>query len=316
MDSCRALVNRLLQWIEHFWETLAARLQEWAKRVYSAPKDTRALKLNNDTALIKIIACLAMLSDHAGKMLFSTPAFQKILNLRVDGEWSFLFPQGNLMRIIGRLAMPMFAYGIAVGAAYSRNVWKYAFRLLLMGIIVHPLYMEAMGHVKLGVFDWAHNFYRPGEIYDFYYANKGNIFFTLAVGAFILGSVRAREPMLLVMFVLLAWIFQDKLDYGVKGVMLIVLFYLFLDKPVVSFAAVFLFMWHWGMPSYFTRGMTYSNLQLYAVLALPLIYLPLRERYVRLPKWVFYGFYPAHLLLIYILLKFPQPIQFLERMIR
>ena len=109
--------------------------------------------------------------------------------------------------------------------------------------------------------------------------------------------------------------YQGKLDYGVKGVILIVLFYAFMDRPLVSFAAVFLFMWYWGMPNYFTRGITYSNLQLYAICALPLIYLPIRRRYVRFPKWVFYGFYPAHLALIYLLVKYPAPIEYLERMI-
>ncbi len=284
-------------------------------QVYSCPKDQRTLRLNHDTNLLKIIACLCMLSDHAGKMLFSSGAFQKILYLRQTGEWAFLFPAGNLMRIIGRIAMPLFAYGVAVGAAYSRNVWKYAFRMLVMGILVHPLYMTAMGHAKMGVFDWAHNFYRLDLIYDFFYANKGNIFFTLAAGAFILGAVRAKSPWLLVTFVLLAWMYQGKLDYGIKGVVLICLFYVFLDKPVISFIAVFLFMWYWGMPNFFTRGLTSSNLQLYAPLSLPLIYLPLRKRRVRLPKWVFYGFYPAHLVLIYLLVKYPAPIQYLERMI-
>ncbi|MBQ5771783.1 MAG: hypothetical protein IIW08_11495 [Clostridia bacterium] len=284
-------------------------------QVYSCPKDQRALRLNHDTNLLKIIACLCMFSDHAGKMLFSSAGFQQFLYLRQTGEWAFLFPAGNIMRIIGRIAMPLFAYGIAVGAAYSRNVWKYALRMLIMGILVHPLYMTAMGHVKMGAFDWVNNFYRLDLIYDFFYANKGNIFFTLAAGAFILGAVRAKSPWLLVAFALLAWIYQGKFDYGIKGVLLICLFYAFLDKPLVSFTAVFLFMWYWGMPNYFTRGLTNTNLQLYAVLSLPLIYLPIRKRRVRLPKWVFYGFYPAHLIIIYLLVKYPGPIQYLERMI-
>lgn len=284
-------------------------------QVYSCPKDPRTLRLNHDTNLLKIIACICMLSDHAGKMLFSDGAFHELLYFRHAGEFAFLFPQGNLMRIIGRLAMPLFAYGVAVGAAYSRNVWKYALRMLIMGILVHPLYMTAMGHVKMGAFDWAQNFYRLDLIYDFFYANKGNIFFTLAAGAFILGAVRSKSPWLLVIFVLLAWMYQGKLDYGIKGVILICLFYVFLDKPLLSFVSVFLFMWYWGMPGYFTRGVTSSNLQLYAILSLILIYLPIRKRRVRLPKWVFYGFYPAHLVLIYLLVKYPAPIQYLERMI-
>ena len=299
-------------------KVIGLRLKTRAIEIYRCPKDPRMLRLNHDTNLLKIIACLAMLSDHAGKMLFSTGAFGDLMYFRVNGDvLRFLFPAGHIMRIIGRLAMPMFAYGIAVGAAYSRNVWKYAIRLFIMGILVHPLYMEAMGHVKLAAFDWQSNFYRIDLIVKYYFANKGNIFFTLTSGALILGAVRSKSPWLLILFVFLTWKYQGMLDYGVKGVMLIVLFYLFLEKPVLSFVSVFLFMWYWGMPNYFTRGVMSSSIQLYALYSLPLIYLPLRKRYLKMPKWFFYAFYPGHLALIYSILRwFPGLIQILERMIK
>ena len=54
-----------------------------------------AVRTNRDTGLIRLIACVCMAVDHAGKMFF---------------------PQYTVMRLIGRLAFPLFAYGIAVGA--------------------------------------------------------------------------------------------------------------------------------------------------------------------------------------------------------
>ena len=108
-------------------KALFMRFSERAKVIWFCPKDQRTLRLNHDTNLLKLIACIAMLSDHAGKMLFGTGAFDDLMYFRVTGDvLKFIFPAGHIMRIIGRLAMPMFAYGIAVGAAYSRNVWKYA----------------------------------------------------------------------------------------------------------------------------------------------------------------------------------------------
>ena len=53
------------------------------------------VRTNQNTGLIRLIACLTMFIDHAGKMLF---------------------PQYPVMRLVGRLAFPLFAYGIAVGA--------------------------------------------------------------------------------------------------------------------------------------------------------------------------------------------------------
>ena len=62
------------------------------------------VRTNQDTGLIRLIACICMFIDHAGKMLF---------------------PQLTVMREIGRLAFPLFAYGIAVGAVCTRHPERY-----------------------------------------------------------------------------------------------------------------------------------------------------------------------------------------------
>ena len=54
--------------------------------------------------MLKIIAAVTMLVDHAG-ILF--------------------FPSQNIYRIIGRLAFPIFAYMIAEGCKYTRNKIRY-----------------------------------------------------------------------------------------------------------------------------------------------------------------------------------------------
>ena len=52
------------------------------------------VRTNQDTGLIRLIACICMFIDHAGKMLF---------------------PQYPVMRIIGRIAFPIYAYCLAAG---------------------------------------------------------------------------------------------------------------------------------------------------------------------------------------------------------
>ena len=81
--------------------------------------------LNQDTSLLKVIAMLTMLCDHAGKMLF---------------------PQYRVMRIIGRLAFPIYAYCIAAGCVYTRDHLKYIRRLVLLSLISQPIYAVAMAH--------------------------------------------------------------------------------------------------------------------------------------------------------------------------
>jgi TraX protein. len=258
----------------------------------------REIRLNRDTGLLKLIACACMMCDHMGKMVYPFA-----YRLSATGPWAFLLPTINVLRAVGRLAMPMFAYGIAVGCLKTRSVWKYILRLLLMGILVQPLYQEAMGHVPLNSFHWADSFWRLDLIYDYYYSSNLNIFFTLSLGALLIGCFRNRRFVFTVLAALLAWTLRGRIDYGYRGVVLICLFYLFIDRPLASFAAVFLYMVNWAMPNLFSSFKTTSTSQLYALLALPLIYLPLRRRRVILPKWFYYGFYPAHLTIIYLLIS-------------
>jgi len=261
-------------------------------KLKSVPPDKREIRLSNDTGLLKIFACLLMLSDHLGKMVF--PYAWRIA---VSGEFKWLFPSINIMRAFGRLAMPMFAYCIAVGCARTRNIWKYALRLLLMGILVHPLYQEAMGHVTvIGGFDWLHNFWRVDLIYRYYYAGNLNIFFTLFLPVMIIALYRCRSYALMALMCLITWCVSGHLDYGWRGVVLVILFYSLIDRPLASFISVFCFMLWWAMPQ-FASGIKTASSQLYAIVSLLLIYLPLKRR-VKLPKWAFYAFYPAHLIAI------------------
>ena len=269
------------------------------KRLWNhlSPPSPREIKLNNDTGMLKIIACLAMLSDHMGKMIFPG-AWRPVFT----GELARMLATTNIMRMVGRLAFPLFAYCAAVGVLKTRNVWKYALRLLLFGILVHPLYQEAMGHVKLGAFDWASDFWRLDRIFSYYYTANLNIFFSLTLGVLITGSVREKRYALLPVWVAAAWILRGRLDYGYKGVALITLFYAFLDRPLASILSVGLYMLWWPSPSLFDSFTLRATTQIYALAALPLIYIPVKKRHVILPKWFFYGFYPAHLLLILFLL--------------
>lgn len=287
-----ARVNARVSPLAEAFKRFGKRARDRAIAIYFAPKETRELRLNRDTNLLKIFACLTMFADHLGKMIFPG-AF--VLAPAVE-----FLPAMNIMRAVGRLAMPVFCYCIAVGGAYSRNVWKYALRLILLAVLVQPLYVAAMGHVDIGAFDWAANFYRVDLIYEHYFGRL-NILFSLFLGVMLLGSFRAKAYVLSALIAVVVWRYQGMLDYGWKAIGLIGLFYAFLNKPLASFAAVSLFMLNWAAPNLIQRGMLASNTQIYAILSLPLIYLPLKRR-VKLPKYLFYAFYPAHLLIIYLLL--------------
>lgn len=247
-----------------------------------AGKSTK-IRLNTDTGLLKLIAIAAMLVDHLGARVF---------------------PQYEIMRIIGRLAFPIFAYCIAVGCVFTRNIGRYALRVLALAILVQPLYVTAMGHQSMMSFDWTHNFYRLDLIWRHYYVVRPSILFTLFAGILLIWSLRDKKYIATAVLLAACWYLKGSLDYGINGIILMLLFYAFLDKPLTSLVWVGAFMVWWGVPALRTSfnplAIRDVYLQFYAILALPLIYLPMHTG-IKVNKYVFYTFYPAHLALIYLL---------------
>ena len=73
--------------------------------------DIKRIGLTNNQ--LKALAMVSMLLDHVGLMLLP--------------EWNFL-------RILGRLAFPIFAYMIAEGCRHTKNRRKYLLTLLIMAL--------------------------------------------------------------------------------------------------------------------------------------------------------------------------------------
>lgn len=89
---------------------------EWEPR----PGRDERLAGNLDTSLLKTLALLFMLIDHLGVALF-----------------------GNLleMRVLGRIALPLYAWCLIVGNVKTRHPLRYFGRLLLVAVLSQPLYM-------------------------------------------------------------------------------------------------------------------------------------------------------------------------------
>ena len=239
-----------------------------------APKD---VGLNRDTNLLKLIAMITMLIDHTGKVFFA---------------------QYHVMRLIGRMAFPIYAYCIAAGCVYSRDRFKYLRRIVVMALVSQPFYAVALGHTipQMSAIPFASN--PVGAVVNFYvYSwNHPSILMTLALGLLVAWSIREKQLACTLALALLIWRIQGSVDYGWRGVALIVLFYLFIARWWLSLPVMLAFMLWWGMGSgsYRLFGLRFGT-QAFAILALPLIYIPTYSR-LKINKWVFYLFYPAHLI--------------------
>ncbi len=233
---------------------------------------------NTATVWLKIIALVFMFIDHAGKMLF--PAVPE-------------------MRMLGRIAFPVYVWCMIVGFHYTRSVPKYLLRVLIVGIISQPLYMLALNHT------WT----------------QPNVFLTLFLGLCALWGLREKKYFSHLWAPAAALVLAIVLnaDYGWKGVLLFILLYAVRDSRPGIAAVMVSFFLYWGssfsvtkkllglsvdlnsLPLWISQLLSpFLRLETYALLGLPLILVRFRKD-LKLPRWLGYVLYPAHLALLYAL---------------
>ncbi len=214
-----------------------------------------SIALNTDTGLLKLVAIVLMVIDHVGYQLMGNDV---------------------LMRSIGRLSFPIFAWCIVVGAEYTHDIKNYMKRLTLFYFVSQPCYVIAFGNA------WT----------------KHNIYLTLLLGLIAIWSIKDKEYWALPMTLLASYFISP--NYGMNGVYLIILFYLVRRSKLLAAIIMTAFCIYWGKDSQllFSIGNFGVHLQSLAMFSLPLIIIPTHTN-IKLNKYVFYAFYPVHLLIIY-----------------
>lgn len=210
---------------------------------------------------LKIIAAAAMLTDHIGYMF--------------AGE--FL-----VFRIIGRLAFPIFAFLIVEGALSTHDYKRYVCRMAVFAVISEIPYDLAMAAKS-------------------FWPNGANVLFTFLIGLICIwfmqkllvsfGFSSAGYIAGTAVFFIGALTAQAAgTDYGMYGIIVIYIFYVFRQHKLIK--SVLLALLFAAMPAQ----------QIAAAAALvPLwFYNGKKGRFARWIKWGFYLFYPAHLLILYI----------------
>ena len=225
----------------------------------------RKLKTNLDTDFIKIIAVVSMTIDHIG---------------------GAFFPQYPAFRWIGRIAFPLFCYCLTVGMMYTGDIKKYLFRLGVFAVISQPFWILAFNSDDI-----------TGNIFNL------NIFFTLIVSLLGACGFKERKWWLFILALILLNIIN--FDYAMTGLILILIFYLCRNKPWLG-AAVYTLTYlpalngNMADPLALKIGGHAIGFEIFALLALPFIYIQTNSG-LKIPKWFFYIYYPAHLFAIYLI---------------
>lgn len=221
------------------------------------PVNEKRFETNHDTGFLGILACVFMVVDHVGVVFF---------------------PGVTWLRIIGRIALPLFAWGIAIGASHTRNMGKYALRLLLLAVISQPFYMYALNHS----------------------IRQLSIFPTLLLGLIGIWGIKEKKEWMTILALLCSH--YVTMDYGTRGVFCVMLLWALHDKPFwlwICFTAYCIF---WGDTSLVIWRTQYFalKLQTMAILALPLMLIPKTTR-TKTPRYLMYAVYPAHLAVLWAL---------------
>lgn len=202
-----------------------------------------------------------------------------MLTMTIDHIGVILLPQYRILRIIGRLAMPIYAFMIAEGCHYTHDRKAYFLRLFGLAAVCQVVYAAVDRSLYQCIL----------------------VTFSLSVGLICTidnarkkktpGSILASALLLAVVYLicekLALFVPGFHVDYGFWGVLLPVIVY-FGGRNIVAFAM-----------GVFALCLSIGHTQWWAMLSVPLIALYSGQRGKHRLGWLFYLYYPAHLVILY-----------------
>ena len=241
----------------------------------------RKLSIETTSASLHILAMGLMLCDHL---------------------WATVVPGNDWLTCIGRMAFPIFAFMIVEGYFHTRSVKKYMLRMLIFallseipfnlmvgGRIFYPIHQNVLWTflIALVMIHWNEKAKAT---------EKRWLWISVAVGTILLGSLVGLFTMV---------------DYYHAGVLMVLVFYFFRGTTWQHKVAQLVLLW-WinaevlGGIGYefqlFGRSFFLARQSLAVLALIPIwLYRGKQGYHSKWFRWLCYGFYPAHLLILGIL---------------
>lgn len=216
-----------------------------------------------DGTTLKLIAMISMVFDHVGDMFFP------------DVMWP---------RMIGRLAMPIFSFFIAEGFSHTRDRKKYLCRLGIFALISEiPFDLAFEGKIGFSHQNIMLSFFLAVValmLYDWIQGGTKSEENHASIGKTVLGVIAVAAIAALSLLL--------RADYTIFAVIAVFLFYVLRQKhPLVRTGVGVAFLALTRTVGYYcTTGLSFIPLAMY------------NGKKGKGLKWLFYGFYPGHLLLL------------------
>lgn len=247
-------------------------------------------KIGISGATLKWIAILTMLLNH---LCFA---------LTNKGVTDYFVNTAN--HYLTRGALVIFCFLISEGFYYTRNKVKYIFSIFAFAIVAEIPF-------DLCIFNTVINM------------GYQNVLWTLGIGALALVGIDyfERKPIqtIIVSIIAMSGSLYLACDASFIGVGMVIVFYYFRDvkwkRLLFSFIAYILlimfYFWHFNTPTLASFPDTLANtgiwgsiyLEWHGLVAWPFLLLYNGKKGKNINKWFFYGFYPGHLLIIYLVVS-------------
>lgn len=255
---------------------------------------------------LKIFAVLLMVMDHASEVLIENNLMCNTSSIEELIHWVKI---NEVLRGVGRLGFPIFAFLLVEGIIHTHDVKKYITRMAVFAVISEIPYDYACN----GGFTW------DGQ----------NIFLTLTLALVMIVVFQKIEKkqwpdwqkrlgifLICVLFAVMNTVLNG--DYGASGIFMIGAIYFWRNHRLaqcifapavflaVSYVARFIPTWMAGVQGnqLFALSMMDVASEWPAIFAFIFVFFYNGERHMKKGKYFFYAFYPVHLAILAVISMF------------
>lgn len=251
--------------------------------------DTRSGTFSAD--MLKLTAMITMLIDHIGAGILEYLIIQVPLSEKTN---EILITIDQVLRLIGRISFPLYCFLLVQGFFHTKSRLKYAGNLLLFALLS----------------EYPFDFIFSGGL-DF---SSSNVLFTLLIGLLTMwGIEKAGSKIFLQVLISAIGIFTATIlhtDYSWMGILLILSLYFLRDNrfwqctiSFILFFSALVFRSAGYYNSIWRSALRQLSSEYTLIFSFWIMYRYNGRRYLKRGKYLFYSFYPVHLLLLGAILR-------------